>query len=94
VTIFGPVANFPVPSLPARDYRIHVPEKFFRVNPGIYYAVILPQQLIGRVPANFAKFAIDRGNASLRVGSGYNGVLIQHCQNIFEFNVVGRFALD
>ena len=77
VAILGLVTDFALPDSAAREGLIHRLEEAVRMFAGIYERMILSQQLLAGVTADFAKLVVDVGDFAPHIGSGDNGMLIQ-----------------
>ncbi len=76
-SIFGPIFDFPFPTLTAGNGLPQILKEKFGVVPGVDQLMGLADQLFLRILGNLAEAVVDVGNPALSIRRGHNRRLVQ-----------------
>jgi hypothetical protein len=84
-TVFGPVPNLAFPNLAAADRFPHVLEKSAVMVARIDDAMIVAEQFLAGIFADFAKTIVDVSDLSLGIGGVDRRVVVEGRSEFFQF---------
>ena len=84
VAVLGAVAELAVPDVAVGDRPPELADELLRVIGGVDDPVILPDQLVARIPGDLAELVVDVGDPAGDVGGGDDGRVIERALEVGE----------